>query len=1077
MKTTTIGRIGAIVAGAAMLGTAVASAFAGAVDVPATLDKGFFISASGAPNVQIVVGEKAQASDGAAAGQIAAVIGNMAFTTTTASADGGTAQVAAESVTCSGGEVACDAGSAEGMVKLSWESVGMNGELEQREMDCDIYQSGSEAMILVNMTNGGDEGDWADDDTEMQIWDEEGNDDWEDDDEYVEIYTPQSVLATTLVGSCEVEEGAVSILKDGEFANEICTICYNYCDIALGCEPHFMSEWVEIYGGEMVVEYDCEDAALKYTIIDEGAITYNVFTDDILTEDILDDDDALVGQSYMGKMILGQHEYYVEDLDDDSVTIVCGDTGTATTTTAMEYIAPAVGSACDAEDSGDAYSIKLVGAQTIEEKGVVDVTLQVTHNGETEEVTSGISGTPIVDDIKIKLQRGTAASNVITGDQSFSADLLVWYVPSEYTFFAEASSEDNEGLYDEMGVAVEDGDLDEVRAAWRLQFNGHMDNGDFDELTVADVEALEEDDLLQMGEANISMPDDIEENAHWEDCYEDAAEADQAATIVRNMRFTLAEMESDQQLTEGELIQLPFNDGKYLLSDLKFGYMGLLDEQFRDWDMQDKTVVEVNVNEADVYNDTEEELQSLRTAVTIDFVDEDGNSWSDVRVDEGPFTGDETILYGDEIMQLEDLDYDEDNTLWNVTYVLWDGDEWTDANGGDEYYVELTEANEEALVDSQVQDMWITTEFSFTTDLDLDTNEGVWPDGSTWYVDEGEDSLTHESQGRLYIDVDDTAIPDLNGVEFQLVSGFDINTEFDDLVLDGGWTYYDDGTINISMQDYIETTILGQTDAGAEDTVFMYLDDSDLVWNETNGSFTAVAGALMDEAEVFLGDDEANVYCGLNNEDCEEIATGEIDGTLLTLSGALVDVTGSSDIEEPEDSGNDEEADTLSSVVMTIPENELRPTIFFGIESSTNSSSVTITEADVGTIVPMGGLDVTVEEFGVTTSAGSAVVTGGATAQCPAREASCQDVTYTTLAPANIGYSLVVLDSAADSSKNLVLIGGPAVNAMTEGLVTAADLCESAKIMLSGSKLVVAGCEAEDTMSAAQSLVSWLKAL
>lgn len=1011
MKTTTIGRIGAIVAGAAMLGTAVASALAGAVDVPTNLDKGFFVS-NGTPNVQIVVGEKAQASDGAAAGQIAAIIGNMAFTTTTSQQAGGTVEVPGGTTTCAAGSVICDPGAAEGQVKLSWEAVGMIGDMEQKEMDCDVYDGG---MTMDGLTEGGDSGDWADEN---------------DDPEYTEIYTPESTVGTKLVGACETSPGAdVAILKAGEFPNEVCTICYNYCDIALGCEPHVMSEWVEIDGSLIEIEFDCDDEALMVTTTDEGAVEYNVFTDDILTEDILDEDGALVGQSYMGRIILGQNVYYVENIDDDEITIVCGDTGTATTSAAMVYTPPAEGSACDAADSGDTYSIKLVGAQTIEDVGVVDVTLEVTKpDSTTEQVTAGISGTPVVGDIKIKLQRGTAASNVITGEQSFSADLLIWYVPSEKTF------EDGE-TYGPDGVCTScDNDVDDedVIGEWTLTFNGNDGTGE--DLTVGDVEDLEDDEVLGLADDTDLDDLDITENEHWDDCYEDTE--DNETAIIRWLEFQLEELESDEGLPQGMLLQLPFNDGKYLLSDLKFGYMGLLDEDFRGWSMQDTTVISVEVQEVEVYNESEDEMQDFRTAVVLSYVDEEGDN-QEVRIDEGPFGEGDVVMLGDDIFKITDMDYDEDVDMWTVIYEVWEDGEWED-NDSDDYSVAFAQvANVTLTIDSQVQDTRIAAgaDENATTRLYRKLNYAFPATGSDWYIDNTTDD---ESDAQLYIDVDSDQIIDLVG------DNGPFETDLDGI-------YIETADTMSSKNDVVR--IDGDTNSGAEDAIEIYLDEPS-------------------------SSDESYVNLSCNEDDCNDIQHGDTDGTLISLSGAMVEVTGDSDVDEPDDDNTNAD-DVITSVTVTVPENELRPTLFFGTEETQNSTSVTITEAQEGTVVNIGGVDVTVEDFGVSVSGGgTGVGTGGdISVQCPAVSGTCPAVSVETQAPAGIGYNLVVLDNAVDASKNLVLIGGPAVNALTEGLVAASDVCpDSAKIQLVGSKLVVAGCEAKDTMAAAQALITWLKA-
>ena len=74
MKSLNAKRIATVVAGAALLGMGLA--FAGAV----TFQSVPIITNSGQPVVQVVVGSSAKASDGVAAANIAAAIGNLAYT-------------------------------------------------------------------------------------------------------------------------------------------------------------------------------------------------------------------------------------------------------------------------------------------------------------------------------------------------------------------------------------------------------------------------------------------------------------------------------------------------------------------------------------------------------------------------------------------------------------------------------------------------------------------------------------------------------------------------------------------------------------------------------------------------------------------------------------------------------------------------------------------------------------------------------------------------------------------------------------------------------------------------------------
>ncbi len=1044
MKTTTIGRIGAIVTGAAMLGTAVASALAGAVTVDSGLSKGFFFDSSMNPKVQLVVGEKAAASDGAAAGQIAAMIGNMAFRTTTVTKEGQTVTVPGGTATCtpSAAECAAVTGSAEGKVVLSWKAIGMVGELQQKEMNCSIYE---DTMLMDSLDDGGDQGTFCD------------NDDWEGaEGELNEVFGPTDTLGTTMVGICQTSLGQdVSILRTEEFANEITTICYNYCDIALGCDPHLMSEWVVINCDELELLFDCDEEALVLEV-NNDALEYGIFTDDILTADILDEDGDLVGQSYMGKVLLGQHEYYVEDIDDDSITIACGATGTATTSAPMVYTAPLEGSDCDAGDSDQEYAIKLVGAQTLEEVGVVDVTLEVTKpDGTTEQVTSGISGTPIVGDLKVKLQRGTAASNVITGEQSFSADMIVWYVPSEYTF------EDGE-RYTEQGVENDDG-------IWYLEFNNGAD------ITVSEVKDLEENEELWSG---IELPDDLEENDQWSDCYEDASDDDQSTKVVRFMEFNLRNEDNFTDLPAGKMIQLPFNDGMYLLSDLKFGYMGLMNEDFMTEDLVDKTTVNIELDSIEFENDTyEDEIERFRR-VAVDYTDEYGDSINDARLDEGPFgEGDTIIICGDsntQVIKIRSIDYndtDEDDVV--IEFDIKEGSEWKSYKDEDALQFLYGSTYTSDLGDYDILSAVQTVEDqAFGSGYMVNANGNSEADlgSGDWYLRDQVD-LDSPSKWELWIDKNGDSI-------FAMAETCNFCNPARDPML-ALCECNPDNTVNTELDGIgfcaeLTTVLLeGAEGSGLEDSIALNL-------LEDNESQYIVSPHIANfwNSEVFVEYNNGcpgNGSCELKRQ-CEDIATGEEDGTLISLSGAVIEVDGS-EVEEPEDSGNEE--DIVTGLRVTIPEDEMRPTIFFGLQSALNTTTKTITKSMEGQVVNIGGVDVTVEEFGVTASVSGGGIVGGQPTQvtCSSVQASCPALTAESSVPVAIGYKLVVVEGAQDGSKNLILVGGPSVNSLTKDLTTSSDLCKGAVVKLVASnKLLVAGCEAADTMAAANDLAAWIKA-
>ena len=71
---------------------------------------------------------------------------------------------------------------------------------------------------------------------------------------------------------------------------------------------------------------------------------------------------------------------------------------------------------------------------------------------------------------------------------------------------------------------------------------------------------------------------------------------------------------------------------------------------------------------------------------------------------------------------------------------------------------------------------------------------------------------------------------------------------------------------------------------------------------------------------------------------------------------------------------------------------------------------------------------------------------------------------------------LVVLDSQASDTQPLIVVGGPFVNTVAQGMAASADLKQNgdAVVKVEGTKMLVAGWSAADTTDAANALISWL---
>lgn len=146
----------------------------------------------------------------------------------------------------------------------------------------------------------------------------------------------------------------------------------------------------------------------------------------------------------------------------------------------------------------------------------------------------------------------------------------------------------------------------------------------------------------------------------------------------------------------------------------------------------------------------------------------------------------------------------------------------------------------------------------------------------------------------------------------------------------------------------------------------------------------------------------------------------------------------------------------LESVELKHPVDNVHATYFIGTSEQETVVKSTVTKADEGKTVTAGCCSFTVDEFGVTA------------------EAKKTKVTQSVVNP--IVGNLVVPEVGADTSKNLVIVGGPSVN----GLTTATkDEIEAASqkfiVKKDGNLLIVAGWTADDTVAAGDALIKWLQ--
>ncbi|MBD3388905.1 MAG: S-layer protein [Candidatus Altiarchaeales archaeon] len=287
-KMKTLKRVGSIAAGAVMLGAAVSGAVSAGMDSTG-LTKDFFYDAGYNPVIQIVLGEKGMATDAVAGGNIAAVIGNLAYTSAEATVDGG---------------------SASGAVVLGISARGATGKFEQSYNPT----SGNTRLIKVN----------RDSDTTYDFYNDneglyfnqsaggaiKGTDG-------IETYTRGEFVSYSL--ACDQQERTeAGILKKGTYNNIHCLFCQTLCLSALENPEHELEESISIdfnkikYFEDGLGKDDAEALVLK---IESKAVTYILDAGFIPMNKIIENGTSdTIDFEWRGQFILFGEEYYVKDI-------------------------------------------------------------------------------------------------------------------------------------------------------------------------------------------------------------------------------------------------------------------------------------------------------------------------------------------------------------------------------------------------------------------------------------------------------------------------------------------------------------------------------------------------------------------------------------------------------------------------------------------------------------------------------------------------------------------------------------------------------------------------------------------
>ena len=263
-------KVCATIGGAAIISAAIMGMVSASTTGLDELDKSFVYDASYNPNVQIVVGEKAAAEDVVGAGDIAATIGNLAYTTGACGANGGSA----------------------GEVKLavkSWQMIGKYLQLkESSSLNGNFYTS--DAQMLENGTTTYREGS----------------------------------LKNYNIG-CQIEKTVANFPLKVKNCNELCYLCYDICQETKHPD-HEMAESITVDGQQVFYYEDglgCESKAESLKMkLKCKALTYTVDLGGIPVSSIVSGGDKLIDSDYRGKILfMGSNDYFVNALSKTSITL------------------------------------------------------------------------------------------------------------------------------------------------------------------------------------------------------------------------------------------------------------------------------------------------------------------------------------------------------------------------------------------------------------------------------------------------------------------------------------------------------------------------------------------------------------------------------------------------------------------------------------------------------------------------------------------------------------------------------------------------------------------------------------
>ncbi len=459
----------------------------------------------------------------------------------------------------------------------------------------------------------------------------------------------------------------------------------------------------------------------------------------------------------------------------------------------------------------------------------------------------------------------------------------------------------------------------------------------------------------------------------------------------------------------------------------------------------------------------------------VSFTGNDGNRYDEVRLDEGPFTkGDSFILKGD---PWEFEKYAKDagttdaqdkvdvtrkplitgsKTKITVNRFCDPDDAWF--GGVVPGAVGTIQGNCSSLPDITIRtialldamdDVDVNTEYNNDDEVDLDPEDVFWAMdnavGLVLYFDESTNSIIYaENANDTLLTISPGMVGTLNDFDMDNTLNMhvmrecnftgDLNSTTRDWTCD--WNFDSQNGTQAFVNDDDLLVVFESRD---EESEFVVVDFSDRGYNEVSGGSYKFKNGVNMYAN-FVENVAANEASDLVKLD------EDLDTELITpFSGTTYSI----------DWGVDNKIDSVS---VCHPMKDVDATYFLGIGEEATYVEDTITEEDEGTEVTAGCCTFKVKEFSVDV-------------------AGDEDQSYTTSTVNKIIGRMVVSEIGADTTKNLVIVGGPAVNGMCT--VTADELNAQADkfvVKKDGNLLIVAGYEYEETLAAGDALVNWLYA-